>query len=271
VTADLAIMAAHGFFGISAITALTVQSTRGVAAVHPVDAAILTATLDHLVADIPPVGIKIGMLANGANARAVCAFLRRVRGTLPHLPVVLDPVLRSSSGRELLDPEGVRLLREELPGLVDWITPNIAELAELAPGSIDRASSTLSQSFPALNIVVTGGDQDANDLVLLADGRSQWMRGHKLASPATHGTGCAFSSALLCNLCNGDDALNAALAAKRYVEEAIRSAPRIGGGNGPMNLLWPLEQKQPLERAALVSFRGAAEASESGTPAKPAG
>ena len=236
-------MAAHAYFGTSAITALTVQSTLGVAATYPVDSRILAETLSHLVADIPPTGVKIGMLANAENARVIAAFLRRVHKTHSHIPIVLDPVMRSSSGRELLEPEGVSVLREELLSLVDWITPNLAELSVLSDGNIAEAAQALIERFPGLNVVVTGGDQAANDYVALADGRTLWLGGEKIDSRSTHGTGCAFSSALLCRLCDQEDPFTAVTSAKRYVEQAILRAPKIGSGNGPMNLLWPLQTK----------------------------
>ena len=237
VTADLAVMAAHGCFGTSAITALTVQSTLGVAATYPVDPRIVAETLQHLAADLPPAGVKIGMLATGAIVEVVCEFLR---GLPSGVPVVLDPVLRSSSGRELLDATGVAALRERLLPLATWVTPNRAELAVLAAGDVEVGARALVVRYPGLNAAVTGGDANADDFVRLADGRQEWLRGEKLRSNGTHGTGCAFSTALLCRVCDNDDGLPAALAAKQYVTEAIRRAPGIGGGKGPLDLLWPL-------------------------------
>ena len=131
VTADLSTFAAHGLFGSSCITALTVQSTQGVFGSSPVSAEILAAALDCLLADLPPVGIKIGMLATASNVIAVADFLERIRDMAPNTPIVLDPVLRSSSGRELLDQTGVTRLRDSLLPLVGWITPNLEELGIL--------------------------------------------------------------------------------------------------------------------------------------------
>ena len=113
VTADLMVFAAHGLFGTSCITGLTVQSTVGVRATTAVSAETVRATLNCLASDVPPVGIKIGMLATAEDVRAVAEFLVAFRGEEDRVPVVLDPVLRSSSGRELLDAEGVTVMREE--------------------------------------------------------------------------------------------------------------------------------------------------------------
>ena len=117
VTADLMVFAAHVLFGVSCITALTVQSTTGVVATHSVAAEVVRATLSCLQADLPAAGVKIGMLGTASNVEAVADFLTMVRGLDgdgKRTPVVLDPVLRSSSGRELLDAGGVRLIRERL-------------------------------------------------------------------------------------------------------------------------------------------------------------
>ena len=247
-TTDLAVFAAHGFFGTSVLTALTEQSTVGVQAIHPVAPALLSGALACLEGDLPPVGVKVGMLASEGNVRAVINFILRLRRTRKgDCPVVLDPVVRSSSGAELLSAAGLALLRAELLPLVDWLTPNLPELGLLAgcevgtsaemEGAVDR----LQRERPGLNVVATGGHlESADDLVVLARGRREWLRGEKIASRATHGTGCAFSSALLCGLSAGLDGVEAARQAKSYVAEAMRRAAPLGAGHGPMNLLWPL-------------------------------
>lgn len=225
VTADLAVFAAHGLYGVSAITGLTVQSTTGVRRTEPVASVLLSDTLACLAEDIDLAGIKIGMLTTAANVAVVADFLE----SLPKLPVVLDPVLRSSSGAALLDPEGIVVLRERLLPRVSWATPN-------------RAESMVLGNLPAgIDAVITGGDDDAADLVI-AGGKETWLRGERIENRATHGTGCAFSSALLCGLVVGLDGVEAARRAKQYVAEAIRQAPAIGRGRGPMALGWPLRR-----------------------------
>ena len=247
ITADLAVIAAHGFFGTSAITALTVQSTLGVRGTHAAKPSILRETLRFLNEDIVPDGVKIGMLSTSGNAEAVADFLHQLHEMGNKPIVVLDPVLRSSSGRELLGRGGIDTMIKRLLPLVDWITPNFAELGVLgkvktsADSEVELASSRLSEQFPDLNLVATGGDGDsANDLITLANGSQTWLRGVKIASRSTHGTGCAFSTALLCNLVAGRGGVEAAGEAKKFVAEAIRQAEPIGHGIGPMNLLWPL-------------------------------
>ncbi|MEO6982596.1 MAG: bifunctional hydroxymethylpyrimidine kinase/phosphomethylpyrimidine kinase [Edaphobacter sp.] len=249
VTADLMVFAAHGLFGTSCITSLTVQSTVGVLAAHAVSAEVVRATLDCLWSDLAPVGIKIGMLGTAANVAAVAEFLGEVRRDGgKDVSVVLDPVLRSSSGRELLEMEGVRVLRERLLPLVDWVTPNLDELGILtgrcvaSREDVPEAALALQAAGGGLNVLATGGHLvQPDDLVVRRGGAVDWLAGERVETSSTHGTGCALSSALLCGLVGGMEARDAAEAAKRYVAEAMRSAAPLGKGRGPMHLLWPLD------------------------------
>ncbi len=259
VTADLLTFAAHGLFGLSAITALTVQSTLGVAGVELISAEVLRRVLDQLDADIPAEGVKIGMMGGAAAVQALGEVLgarrRRqgdahaegVRAAQLNIPIVLDPVLRSSSGAGLLDAAGVAALREWLLPEVGWVTPNWMELAILAErpvGSIleaETAAEALAGHYPGLHIVVTGGDQaEPVELLRLPSGESHRFRGERVATRSTHGTGCAFSAALLARLVFGESPTEAVRLAKEYVAGALRQAPGLGRGRGPMDLLWPL-------------------------------
>ena len=145
------------------------------------------------------------------------------------------------------------MLRERLLRRVDWITPNLDELAELTglpvagAGEVPPAAAELRRlareaGNDRLNIVVTGGHLDPpDDYLLMADGSSCWIPGRRVETKATHGTGCAFSSALLCRLVAGDLPLDAVRRAKDYVTSAMLAAYPVGGGNGPMNHLYKLE------------------------------
>ena len=258
VTADLMVFAAHSLFGTACITALTVQSTLGVVSTHPTPAPVLRATLDCLEEDLPPAGIKIGMISTEDNALVICDYLEKHQLQHWHqsggwVPVVLDPVLRSTSGRELLDPAGVTLLRDRLLPQVDWITPNLAELAVLsgveaaARDDLPRACRALqtrtaqSPDGHRLGIFATGGHLDPpDDFLLLPTGQGLWLPGERVITRSTHGTGCALSSAFLSRLVLGDAPRQAAHAAKLYVAAALRSAVPTGTGRGPMNHLWTL-------------------------------
>lgn len=244
ITADVQVFAAHGIFGTACITALTVQSTLGVFSVTPIPE-LIAPTLAYLTQDLVPAGIKIGMLATEAAVHAVVKFLRSRADS--RCPVVLDPVLVSSSGFPLLDAPGIARLRSELLPLVDWITPNRSELAILSAteiataAGIEPALETMRQQQPHLFIVATsGGHEPPTDFLMTPGGDIHTFAGRHIATASTHGTGCAFSSALLSRLVLGDTPPAAVHAAKAYVTEALRTAPGLGHGKGPLNLLWPL-------------------------------
>lgn len=257
ITADLKTFSAHRFYGTSVLTALTVQSTLGVAEVLPVDPGFLRRALDHLATDLPPAGIKIGMLGSAAAAISIAEFLAALRApakrapkgnqrTDPPLPpIVLDPILRSTSGADLLPPDTVESLHRILLPLVTWITPNWKEISRLTAlpveslAQAESATHALAQRHPHLHIVTTAGDQaQPTDLLLLPSGELHRYAGEHIESNSTHGTGCAFSSSLLCHLVLRDSPVEAVRGAKHFVAEAIRHAPNLGHGKGPLSLLW---------------------------------
>jgi hydroxymethylpyrimidine/phosphomethylpyrimidine kinase len=258
VTADLMVFAAHGLFATACITALTVQSTLGVRATYGVGAEVVKETLECLDADIRPNGIKIGMLYSHTNIHIICDYLAIMNALLEgqaRVPVVLDPVMRSSSGRELLDLHGVAVLRERLLPMVDWVTPNLDELAVLANrpvarrGDVADACRSLQDRVGdawgrRLGILATGGHMDPpDDFLLTPDGESCWLPGERVETQSTHGTGCALSSSFLSRLVLGDTPRQAAEAAKLYVAGGLRAAVEIGHGRGPMKHLWPLLER----------------------------
>ncbi len=250
VTADLKTFSAHRVYGVACISALTVQSTQGVRAVEPLSAALVRQTLDCLAEDVSLSGIKIGMLGSSEIVSEVVSFLIGQSARLDRNRIVLDPVLRSTSGTPLLDANGVQLLRDQLLHRIGWITPNIRELAILTGDDlggrdqVPAAAARLKEiagrlGNEELNVVVTGGDLSRpDDFLLTASGDQLWFPGEKIATNSTHGTGCAFSSALLCGLISGLGAREAVVAAKAYVTEALRSAYPVGKGKGPMNHLY---------------------------------
>ena len=251
VTADLKTFAAHNVYGVACISAMTVQSTQGVRAVEPLSAGLVRATLDCLVEDVVLSGIKIGMLGTSAVAAEVVSFLRAQSGKIPRERVVLDPVLRSTSGGPLIDANGVRVIRDELLHCVGWITPNLHELAILAGddlGTLSRdqfpaAAARLKEGNAELGVVVTGGHLDQpDDFLLSPSGEQTWVPGERVATNSTHGTGCAFSTAMLCGLISGLNPKDAVAAAKVYVADALRAAYPIGKGKGPMNHLFRFER-----------------------------
>ncbi len=242
ITADLLTFARFGIFASSAVTALTVQSTRGVRRVQPVDPTLLRDTLEELEADLPADGIKIGMLGGAPQVRVVVDFLQAVRARRK-VTVVVDPVLVSSSGAVLLDETGVNMLREELLPLVDAVTPNVPEAALLTglacrhAAAAEQCAAAVAARYPRLVPVVTGGHLEPTSDLVWQQGNGTWIPGERLGSRATHGTGCVYSSALLAARLLGKDWPRAAAMAKAFVTQAIRTARPHGAGKGPTNLL----------------------------------
>jgi hydroxymethylpyrimidine/phosphomethylpyrimidine kinase len=237
VTADIKTIAAHGCYGVTCITALTVQSTQGVKRVDPVEGRIITETLETLMDDLDIAAVKIGMLGSAEAAKAVAAFFRRH----PMQRVVLDPIVRSSSGAELISKEGMQVLKDRILAQAYVITPNIEEAATLTglnvndPGDMVPAAMRL-HAMGARNVIITGGHLDVPlDFVSAEMGkRVVLLKGHKIAGRSTHGTGCAFATALACRLALGKELTAAARAAKHFVESALQGARSMGKGIGPV-------------------------------------
>jgi hydroxymethylpyrimidine/phosphomethylpyrimidine kinase len=239
-TADLKTISALGCYGAACITALTVQNTIGVRRVEAVAPELVGDTLQVLLEDLPPSAIKIGMLATEAVAAAIADFLSRLPGSL----IVLDPILRSSSGAVLLDEGGERILKDKLLPLAAVITPNRAE-AERLTGRAGAEQEELAAELLRLGAaaaVVTGGDAEAEiaaDAFAYTLGSQlfvETLSAPRIVSSSTHGTGCAFSTAIACGLALGESLPAAVTSAKSFVRRAIQCAPGIGHGKGPMGL-----------------------------------
>jgi hydroxymethylpyrimidine/phosphomethylpyrimidine kinase len=273
VTADIKTIAAHECYGISCITALTVQSTQGVRRVVGVDPGIIAETLRELVSDLAVEAVHIGMLGNAQVVEVVADFLGQAflgqassgQGRLPH--VVLDPILKSSSGADLLDAAGTRLLRERLIPLAELITPNLDEAAVLTGLAVTdlgqmRAAAARLHALGAANVVVTGGHLDkgekAIDLLSFTTARgteTEIFKADRQRSNSTHGTGCAFATALACHLAHGRGLPEAVLLSKAYVSAAIAHAHPLGRGVGPVHHLYRMSQQR--RASAVVSEREA--------------
>jgi hydroxymethylpyrimidine/phosphomethylpyrimidine kinase len=252
VTADIKTIAAHECYGVSCITALTVQSTQGVRRVEPVDPGLITQILQELIQDVEVAAVHIGMLGTEPVARAVAEFLELAR--LPH--VVLDPILKSSSGADLLDAGGTRLLIERLVPLAEVITPNLDEAATLTGLPVAnlnqmREAAARLHSLGAANVVITGGDMGkATDLLSFTTSRGveqETFKADRLKSTSTHGTGCAFATALACHLAHDRGLPEAVLLSKAYVSAAIVNAHPMGHGTGPLHHLYRMnQQRRPI-------------------------
>lgn len=237
ITADVKTIAAHGCYAVTCVTALTVQSTQGVKRVDTVDGRVIAESLEELASDFVISAVRIGMLGSAEAARAVAAFIRR-HGLVN---VVLDPVLKSSSGIELVSSDGVEIIKQKLLFLASVITPNIDEAAALTGLPVEnveqmQAAAVQLHRLGARNVIITGGHLDPPvDLLSAAGQEIKLFPGTKIGGASTHGTGCAFATALACNLALGRSLVNATQAAKQYVANAIRTAVPLGKGNGPLN------------------------------------
>ena len=254
ITADIKTIAAHECYGVACITAMTIQSTQGVRRVEGADPKLIAETLRALVSDIRVEAVHIGMLGNGRVVDAVADFLGEgFQGNkrVPH--VVLDPILKSSSGADLLDEVGIQGLIERLLPLAEVVTPNLQEasvLAGMPVSNLDQMRTAASRlhSLGADNVVVTGGhlDQDkAMDLLSFTTGRgleTEIFKAGRQRSNSTHGTGCAFATAMACHLAHGRGLPEAVLLAKAYVAAAIANAYPLGQGVGPVNHLYRFSQ-----------------------------
>ena len=256
ITADIKTIAAHECYGVSCITALTIQSTRGVRRVEGVDPKIIAETLQELVSDLAVEAVHIGMLGNERVVEVVADFLGAFPGhaRLPH--VVLDPILKSSSGADLLDAAGTRLLIERLIPLAEVVTPNLDEagvLTGIAVTNLDqmREAAARLHSLGAANVVITGGDlskgEKAIDLLSFTTARGaeqEVFKADRQRSNSTHGTGCAFATALACHLAQGRGLPEAVLLSKVYVSAAIANAYPLGHGVGPLHHLYRMGQQR---------------------------
>jgi hydroxymethylpyrimidine/phosphomethylpyrimidine kinase len=246
ITADTKTIAAHGCYGVACITAITVQSTSGVRRVEPLDAGLVGEMLSELAADLDISAVHVGMLGSAKVAKAVADFLEGVGGVrLPN--IVLDPVFESSSGTKLLDADGIKLLIKKLVPLADVITPNVDEAAALTDMTVKdmdgmKAAAARLHEMGSRAVVITGGHLDkAIDLLSFKTEkgvREEVFQAERIQSNSTHGTGCAFSTAIACHLALGRGLAEATLLSKTYVSAAISSGQAIGGGIGPVHHLY---------------------------------
>lgn len=231
---------------MACITALTVQSTQGVFSTRALDADTVLQTLECLAGDVSFSAIKVGMLGTGEIASVVLDWLVR-QG---NVPVVLDPVLKSSSGKDLLDDRGRESLKHDWLARVDWLTPNLQELAVLTGQPIAENKAEVEHSARILHtmatqagnqrvhIVVTGGHAGRPDDLLLNQEGTLWFAGEHVPTSSTHGTGCTFSAALAARVALGDEPRITVQAAKDYVTGALRNAYPVGREHGPLNHFW---------------------------------
>ena len=241
IQADLKTFAAHGVYGTCAITAVTAQNTLGVEAVENLSVKLIVAQVNAIVDDIGVDAAKTGMLATPE-------IVERVATLLPSLPtphIVVDPVMVAKSGARLLAEEAIDAVRRMLLPHATVVTPNAMEAEVLAKIEIDSLGSAreAAQRIYDLGpgtVVIKGGHIPTVDAVdLVYDGHEYLeLRGPRLRSRHTHGTGCTFAAAVAANLALGLPTPDAISGAKHYVAQAIRHGLPLGSGHGPLGHFW---------------------------------
>ena len=242
IQADIKTISAMGCYATSAITAITVQNTLGVQAVHPVPVDILESQIDAVLSDIGTDAIKIGMLHSAEAANIVANMIAKYRIN----NVVLDPVMVSTSGHRLVEENAIEVIQNRLMSLSRVITPNIPEAEILAGCKIEGEKdfekvARLLSHHSGVSVLLKAGHLDGKYLVdyfyNAEDNTITKLPSKRVETPNTHGTGCTLSSALAAAIARGEDLTTATLSAKRYIEQAIISGAEytIGNGYGPVN------------------------------------
>lgn len=247
IQADIKAISAMGCFASSAITAITAQNTLGVDAVHPVPLDILAAQIDAVLSDIGTDAIKIGMLHSAEVVSLVANKIEQYGIT----NVVLDPVMVSTSGHKLIEDNAIEIMKNRLIPLARVITPNLPE-AEILSG----CTITAQQEFPQIATLLShnnstsvllkaghlNGDTLTDYFYNAEDGSMTLLPSKRVDTRNTHGTGCTLSSALAAALARGESLTEAAISAKRYIEQAIITGAKydIGHGHGPVNHFFAL-------------------------------
>ena len=238
IQADIKTVTALGGYAATAITALTVQNTLGVFATMPVDALFVRQQIEAVLGDIGADCVKTGMLANAEIIAAVADALAAV----PHVPLVVDPVLRSTSGTPLLDAAAIGALKERLIARATVLTPNLPEAEALlgraiADAAAMEAAARSLRALGAATVMLKGGHLAGDvvrDVVVEGD-RRYVLESRRAKTRHTHGTGCTLASAIATGLAQGLTARAAIERAHAYVQRAIRTAPGLGQGRGPLN------------------------------------
>jgi hydroxymethylpyrimidine/phosphomethylpyrimidine kinase len=236
IQADLKAFARCGVHGMTAITALTAQSTVGVEAVEQVPPEMIVAQVRAVAEDIGVDAVKIGMLGNAATVEAVVEAL----GLIGDAPVVLDPVMVAESGARLLDDEALEALTEKLLPLVSIATPNIPEARVLAGLGEDASQEELAKAVYRIGpkaVVVTGGHSDQLVDLFFDGDEPVEIPGERHPGGAAHGSGCTHSSAIAAFLARGAEPLQAAAAARQVASLAVGAGlDHLGEGPGPVDV-----------------------------------
>ncbi|MFH2045355.1 MAG: bifunctional hydroxymethylpyrimidine kinase/phosphomethylpyrimidine kinase [Pseudomonadota bacterium] len=238
IQADLKTFAAHGVYGTSVITAVTVQNTLKVYSVQEINPDIVYDQIIYLFDDIRIDAVKIGMVSSIELIETIAAALKKVKA----LAIVLDPVMISKSGYSLLNTDAGNALVKNLFPLAEVVTPNIFEAEALTGSKIStlkemKLAAAKILNFGAKKVVVKGGHLEKEQAIdILFDGNIYTeLTAQRIETKNTHGTGCTFSSAIAANLAKGMGFKEAVSNAKIYISKAIEHSLNIGHGHGPVD------------------------------------
>ena len=238
IQADIKTVTALGGYAMTAITALTAQTTEGVFNIHEVPAAFVAEQMRLVLADLGADCIKIGMLHRPDIIEAVCTVLTEAAAGIP---VVLDPVMFAKGGHSLLNPDATATLIRRAVPMASVLTPNLPEAAVLAGADDDRDRAALAAALLALGpgaVLLKGGHGPGSlivDVLADASGGVETFKSTRIATSNTHGTGCTLASAIAVGIAQGLSVRESVVRARAYVREAIRTAPGFGHGHGPLN------------------------------------
>ena len=244
IQADLKAFAAHGVFGMSAVTSVVAENTFRVVSYQDVSPTLIAEQLDAIFEDIPPHATKIGMLSTRETMLIVAKKLRE----LSPKNVVIDPVMYAKNGAALMDPSSIDTLIAEIAPLADVITPNIPEAEQMTGLTITtlddmKLAATRIHAMGARAVIVKGGHLTGDAVDLLFDGTTfTTYPAPRVDTKHTHGTGCTFSSAIAANLALGHPIAESVRRAKAYIHTAIIHAPKLGRGHGPTHHFYDLYQ-----------------------------
>lgn len=233
IQADIRTITGLGGHALTAITVVTAQNSRGVAALHEIPGEFIRLQIETIIKDLQPDSVKIGLLPTGAAVKEVAGAIKR----FGFKRTVMDPVMKVSAGGHVLDPSAVSIMKKELLPLTTVITPNIHEAEALAgkrvrnPKEMEEAAKELKKMGP--DVIITGGHLEEDCVDLLYDGEDVYhFHGSKIETVNSHGTGCVFSASLATFLALGHDLVDAARLANAYTRQAIKKGYACGKGSG---------------------------------------
>ncbi|MCL6729365.1 bifunctional hydroxymethylpyrimidine kinase/phosphomethylpyrimidine kinase [Sphingomonas hankyongi] len=235
IQADIKTVTMLGGHAMTAVTAVTAQSTLGVTGVHPVPTEMVLAQIDAVIADIGVDAVKIGMIGSAFTAEQVAGRLEQIRESQPDLPIVFDPVMVATSGAELADDATIRAFAR-LMKVATIATPNLPELKRLTSEDDPVAAALHLVGEHGCAVLIKGGHEEGDalaDALIETDNITSWQ-GQRIDTTSTHGTGCTLASAIAMFLAQDAALPDAVARAREFVRVALHDAPGLGQGSGPM-------------------------------------